>query len=359
MPMRVGIVGAGAIGCYLAASLARAGHEVELVGRQEQADAINASGLLVTMPDGKQERFALHTTTELDGPVDLILLAVKTQDVSDACKAIASRDTSTPVVALQNGVRADRLAGDELGHERVLGGVVMCGVTYTKPGEISVQFAGWLILGEAFGPPQKRTHEIARTLRSALPTYHTHNLERTRWSKLIYNLINGVSAATGLTQPEIIRSPAGLDIVVHIFKEGYLVARASGITLDHGVYGLEPQALRQDPNASLVGLLQASFTALVSAGPEFVARRVLALAGRSRLGALSVRSSTWQSIVRQRPTEIEYLNGEIVQRGKLLGISTPYNARVVEAVHQVERSHSFLPVEELLPESARTRPLSR
>jgi len=347
--MRIGIVGAGAIGCYLAALLSAADHAVELAGRPEQIDAIRRNGLLVTFPDGRQARYPLRVSTDLTEDVDIILLAVKTQDIVAACKTLGDRYARVPVVALQNGVQADRLAAEVVGREHVMGAVVMCGVTYIQTAEISVQFAGWLILGEAFGPPQPRTRHLAHELRKALPTYVARNLERTRWSKLIYNLINGVSAATGLTQPEIMRTSEGLDIVVRTFKEGYRVARGSGITLDHGVYGLEPQALRQDPNASLVGLLQASFTALVSAGPEPLARGVLMLASRSRLGALSVRSSTWQSIVRGRPTEIDYLNGEIVRRGKVLGIATPYNARIVDAVHQVEQTHEFLPIHALVP----------
>jgi 2-dehydropantoate 2-reductase len=76
---------------------------------------------------------------------------------------------------------------------------------------------------------------------------------------------------------------------------------------------------------------------------------VIAAAGRSQLGRLPVRGSTWQSIVRGRPSEVDYLNGEIVRLGQRLGIPTPFNSQIVEVVHAVERSHHFWRIEELLP----------
>jgi hypothetical protein len=138
-------------------------------------------------------------------------------------------------------------------------------------------------------------------------------------------------------------------------KEGATVAHAAGVRLDHGLYGLTPRALRQDPNAALIALLQATMTAMLALLPERAAERVIAAAGRSRLGNLPVRGSTWQSIVRGRPSEIDYLNGEIVRRGRRLGIPTPFNSHIVDVVHEVERSHTFRRVEELLPPGASQR----
>jgi hypothetical protein len=132
-------------------------------------------------------------------------------------------------------------------------------------------------------------------------------------------------------------------------KEGSVVARAAGVRLDHGLYGLTPRALRQDPNAALIALLHATMTAVLAVLPERAAERVITAAGRSRLGGLPVRGSTWQSIVRGRPSEVDYLNGEIVRLGRRLGLPTPFNSHVVDVVHAVERSYTFRRVEELLP----------
>jgi 2-dehydropantoate 2-reductase len=346
--MQIAIIGAGAIGGYLAVRL-RHTHDVLLVGRAEQVEAISREGLALVHPDGTRERLALRAATALHERPDMVLLTVKTQDVEAACRDIAPYVTGVPVVAMQNGVRADELAAGVLGREAVAGAVVMCATSYLRPGEISVQFPGWLIVGEPFGPPRERTREIVQALRAGLPVYLTRHLERTRWSKLIYNLMNGVSAATGLTQPELVRLPAGALVSVRTLREGYRVARAAGVRLDHGFYGLSPRALRQSPQSALVALLQTSLTSLLAVAPEGVSRQVLQAASRSRLNQLAIRGSTWQSIERGRPSEIDYLNGEIVRMGKQLGVPTPYNERIVECVHAAERTHHFATVDDLVP----------
>jgi 2-dehydropantoate 2-reductase len=350
--MRIAIVGAGAVGCFLAARLSSAGHDPLLIGRDEQVAAINRDGLLVRDAHGGERRYRLRAAVALDERPDLALLTVKTQDVAAACQDIKPQVEGVPVVAMQNGVWGDRIAADVLGRDNVLGAVVMCATSYLQPGEISVQFDGWLIAGESFGAVRPRTHQVVAVLRGGLPTYMSRRLLRTRWSKLIYNLMNGLSAATGLPQPELVRRPGGAQLAVRTLQEGYRVARATGARLDHGLYGLSPSALRHDPNASLVALLQSTMTTMLAVAPEAAAERVLAVASRSRLNRIAIRGSTWQSIQRGKPSEIEYLNGEIVRLGRQLGMPTPYNERVVEMVHEAETARVFRSIEDLIPPEA-------
>ena len=367
--MRIVIMGAGAIGCYLAARLSDAGERVTLVGHPEQVAAISAHGLLVrdsrddarNRADGKAavaRRYQLPTVAQLadiEPGTDLVLLAVKTQDVSDACRELRTwRDQNgmapeTPVLALQNGLRADALAAQELGEASVVGGVVMCATTFTQLGEISVQFPGWLIVGEPFGPVRERTRTIVRALNGAVPTFLTGDLRAVRWSKLITNLNNGICAATGLTMPEVARTPTGALLAARVMKEGQRVAKATGAHLDHGLYGLSPRAMRRDGNAALVALLQSGMNSVLAHIPDAAAARVLALAGRGKLGGLPIHGSTWQSLARSKPSEIAYLNGEIARLGAELGVATPCNSRLVALVHEIERGHPFYPLPALEP----------
>jgi 2-dehydropantoate 2-reductase len=194
---------------------------------------------------------------------------------------------------------------------------------------------------------------IAATLGQAFPTYLARHLDRVRWSKLISTLNYGLCAATGLTLPQVARTPAGRLASVRVMREGWLVAHAAGLRLDHGFYGLTPRALRRDRNAALIALLQATMTAVLAHAPERAALALVGAASHSRLGSLPVRSSLWQSVARGKPSEIEYLNGEIVRQGTQLGIPTPYNAHIVALVHDVERSHGFCDVEALQPPGIR------
>lgn len=355
--MRIAIVGAGAIGCFLAARLSQRGHVITLVGREEQAEAMRRDGLLVRDARDEGRRYWFDVASGLaehpgaEHP-ELVLLAVKTQDVASACAAMLPAVAGVPVVALQNGVRADDFAAAVLGKDALLGAVVMCAITYQQPGEISVQFPGWLILGEPYHPVSSRTRAIARVLSAAVPTSVTQDLMRARWTKLIFNLNNGLCAATGLTLPEVLGTPNGRLLAVRVMREGARVARVAGIRLDHGLHGLSPRALAQDRRVAMISVLQSALNTALVGLPERAATRVLALAGRSRLNQIAIRGSTWQSIARGKASEIEYLNGEVVRRGGEVGVPTPYNAHLVHIVHGVERARKFVGIAAMFPPGA-------
>src|SRR2546421_13072718 len=143
--MRVAVLGAGAIGCFLAAHLSEKGHEITLLGRPVQVDAISASGLLLTDPRGGARRYHLHAVRSLSERPDLVLLTVKTQDVAQACHDIRPYVAGGPVVAMQDGIQGDHFAAEVLGREAVVGAVGMCVASYRHPGEGTIQFPGWLI----------------------------------------------------------------------------------------------------------------------------------------------------------------------------------------------------------------------
>jgi 2-dehydropantoate 2-reductase len=350
--MRIAIVGAGAIGCYLGARLARRGHAVLAQGRPEQVAALQTHGrLALRFPDGRVARQPLRATTDLRAEVDFapeaILLTVKTQDVAEACAALASYAPDAPIVALQNGVRADEIAAEVVGRGRIVGGVVMSAIAYLRSGEIEVQFPGWLTLGEPWGRPSTRVRALRAVLNSATPTFITANLAGVRWGKLISNLNNGLCAATGQPLPALAQSRLGRRLSLALMREGAAVARAAGVRLDHGLYGLAPGLLRENPSAGLVALLQGLMPTLLESLPAPLAEQTLALVAKSRLGRLPVRGSTWQSIARGRATEIEYLNGEISRQGRVLGVATPVNDRVTLAVREIATTRAFVTLEAL------------
>lgn len=350
----VAIVGAGAVGGFLAARLSARGRTVTLVARGAQLEAIRAHGLLVREPGGTV-RHSLNAVPVLTERPDLLLLAVKTQDLARACEEIHPLTQGVPVVALQNGVQADHLAAAILGREHLLGAVAMCAVSFLQPGEIEVQFPGWLVLGAPFSPPGRDALFAAGILETAVPTYLTAHLRRVRWTKLIANLNNGLCAATGRSLPEIAGSPSGRRLSLRLMREGCAVAAAAGVRLDHAGYLWTGRALRQGPRTALPALLQTTLTGVVAGLPEPAALRVLAATGRSRLGRMPVRFSTWQSLARGRPTEIAYLNGEIVRTGERMGRATPYNQIIVDAVQRIEQGAPFFPLDELMPLDAAHR----
>jgi 2-dehydropantoate 2-reductase len=350
--MRIAIVGAGAIGCYLGARLAGQGHDILLQGKPEQVEAIRAGGLTVRSLDGHEERAPLRITADLrDEPTfapEAILLTVKTQDVASACAPLADYAPQAPVVTLQNGVRADEIAAQAVGRGRIVGGVVMLAVDYLRPGEILAQFPGWLTLGEPFERGvTARVQTLRAALRDAAPTCVTADLRAARWGKLVSNLNNGICAATGLSLPQLARDPLGRHLSLAVMREGVAVARAQGVRLTRDLAALSPRTLRESPTVALIATLQGLMPDLVGALPTPVAEAVIGLVARTRAGRLPVRGSTWQSIARGRATEINYLNGEISQRGLALGVATPVNDRVTSVVREVADTHAFVNLEAL------------
>ena len=342
--MRIGVVGAGAIGGYLASRLHLAGHDVTVVVRPEYVDALVHDGIRVRL--GRDVAIsAVRVVDRLMDTPDLLLLAVKTQDLAEACEAVLPAASGVTAVTLQNGVRADAIASSILGAEAIVGGIAMCAVTCLQPGIVSVDVPGWFILGQLPHTTNGRVTTAARTLGQVVATFVTVNLAGARWSKLIGNLTNGLSAATGLSLAELARHPVGRQLAIKLMREGHNVARAAGIRLDRHVYGLDLTRA----GTSVLPLLQATVTNLLPSLPEPISASIFSLAGRTSLGRANFRGSTWQSLVRGKTTEIDYLNGEIVRLGGRIGVGTPYNARVLDAVHAAERSKHNLPLTELWP----------
>ncbi len=318
----IAIIGAGAIGSALGALLHRAGHEVTLIARPAQAEAIRRDGLRVegalgefTVPVGAAEA--------LDFRPALALLTVKTQDVLAAVQANRAFLEGMPVVSFQNGVRSDELLAGVLAPQQIVSAVVNIHANYLVPGTVTLLYPGPVVLGRPFGPNDAQTEAIAATLRDAVPTRLSDNIRGVHWLKLIMNLNNAFPALTNATFQQIYADPALRLLAVKTMLEGVRVARRAGIRLES----------LPDTSAVLIRM--------VDWLPLWLAARVAAAKARRLESRWPLLGSTLQSLQRRRPTEIDYLNGEVVRLGRELGVATPLNAVLVEMVHEVERSGRF------------------
>jgi 2-dehydropantoate 2-reductase len=325
---RIAIIGAGAIGSTLGALLHRAGQNVLLIGRPAHVAAIRQDGLQV---DGKMGNFivTIEATERLNFRPDLALLTVKTQDVADALKANFTFLTDVPVVTFQNGVWSDELAASLLSQKQILSAVVLMHVTYLSPGKVTVVYPGKLVLGRPFGPRDGQLEEVAQILNQAVSTRLTDNIQGAHWLKLIVNLNNALPAITNYTMSQVYGNGCLRDLAVGLMREGLCVINRAKIRLE------------SLPNFS-VGL-----TKLMSWMPPGIAGRIAAKKVRRLTTLWPLLGSTLQSVQRGRPSEIDYLNGEIVELGKTYGEATPLNTKIMDLVHQVEHTRQFLSVEEI------------
>lgn len=325
---RIAVIGAGAVGSALGALLHRAGENVVLIARPAHIAAIRQHGLQV---DGDTGNFIapVEATETLNFRPDLALLTVKTQDVVAAVKANQAFLNDVPVVTFQNGIRSDELVAGILPRDQILSAVVLMHVTYLLPCRVTVAYRGKLMLGRPFGPRDSKLKEVAYILNQAVPTLVTNNIQGAHWLKLIINLNNALPAITNFTMSQVYTNTSLRNLAVGLMREGLRVIDRANIRLE--------------------SLLEVSIglTRLINWMPAGIAGRIAAAKVRRLSTVWPLWGSTLQSIQRGRPAEIDYLNGEIMELGKRCGEVTPLNTKMVELVHQVERTGQFLSVEEI------------
>ena len=297
--MKIAVMGAGAVGCYYGALLARAGHDVTLIARPAHVQAIAQAGGLWLHTDAGAECIALRASSQASAVrgAQWVLFCVKSTDTDSAGHAMAAHlDANAVVLSLQNGVdNAERLQA--ILARPVLPSVVYVASTMAAPGQVRHLGRGELVLGA--GPASAA---IASVLRSAaIPTEISDNVTGALWVKLVLNCVyNPLSAITRLPYGAIASCP-GLDVaqvMADVVQECQAVAQARGVALPADIL--------------------ASTLALAQAMPQQF-------------------SSTAQDLARGKRSEIDHLNGFIVRQGAALGIATPVNRLLHTLVRLLEQ----------------------
>ncbi len=282
--MKVAVMGAGAVGCYFGAMLARAGHGVTLIARPQHVEAIRHHGLLLESRTFTG-RVPLQATTDASGVegADVVLFCVKSPDTESAGRAIAPfLKAEAAILSLQNGVdNAERLrAATGL---IAIPAVVYVATEMAGPGHVKHNGRGELIIG-----PSAASAEIARQFsEAAVLTTVSDKVTSELWVKLVTNCAyNALSAVAELSYGPLLKIEGVADVMRAVIGECEAVARALDIPL--------PATLRD------------SIFSLAASMPEQY-------------------SSTAQDLMRGKPTEIDHLNGYVVRKGAALGIPTPAN----------------------------------
>lgn len=321
--MKIGILGAGAIGCYLGGKLIAAGHDVVMVGRL--GDEIRAHGLGLTDYAGTHVELApsrIHYVAEPEAlaGVEAVLLTVKSQATEDAARpldAIVAR--TSPIVSFQNGVsNPRRLRGVLPGHP-ILPGMVPFNVARTAPGRFHNGTSGPLAIEKQGGVEQP----IAEALRGAGFDVELQGaLEPLQWSKLLINLNNAVNALGGLPLYEQIRDRDYRRVMALCVNEGIAAMRANKMKI------------------ARVGRMLPTLAPKVLSLPNAIFLRVASLMVKVDRKA---RSSMLDDLELRRTTEIDYLNGEIVRLADAGGVAVPVNRALIGLVKEAEKARAGSP----------------
>ncbi len=288
--MRIGIMGAGAVGSYFGGKLARSGNDVVMVARGEHYARVKHDGLKVRSIDGDFHLFVKMVPTPADvGECDLILFCVKSYDTVEVAKSMESMvGEGTTVISLQNGVDNEEKLCEVVGMNKVVGGLCYVGARIDRPGEVIHSAAGRVIIGELDGRMTIRLAGLHQLFEEAnIPVVSTPYIALEQWQKLCWNLsFNTISALTLSTVGQILDQPACAQVVKGAIGEAVMVAQARGIDL-----------------------------------PEDYPERVLTENDAYR----DIRTSMLQDAEKGRRLEYEALNGVVMRYGREAGIATPIN----------------------------------
>ena len=324
---KVLFVGAGAIGSYLGAFLARAGHAVTLIDPwAEQVEAIRARGISVTGPhepfQARPSAVHLHEAARLPHDHEIVFVAVKAYDTAWAAQ-VAWRHVAPEgfVVSAQN-CWPDPIVASVVGTERAVGLVMSrIGVALWRPGEVergmeSGRGKGHDVFraGEHDGRITPRVTELAAMLSVIDGAQATDNLWGERWAKLCQNAMgNPVQAVSGLGSGEIATSEVGRSLTIHLAAEGARVGLALGYRIPKFAGAAAEQWADLSARTALDDMLRAG-------------------AG----GGKSWRASMAQDVTKRRLTEIDFMNGHVAACGRDRGVATPVSDAIVALVHEVE-----------------------
>ncbi len=303
----VAVMGAGAVGCYFGAMLARAGAKVRLIGRPALVDAVARDGNCVLesavfggavrgrrngRPGGRQPR------------AGLVLFCVKSPDTDATARAIAPHLAPEAVVlGLQNGVDNFERLRTHIANA-VVPAVVYVAAEIRAPGVVRHNGRGDLVIGDPDAPRAEGVlvARLAACLADAnIPTRVSDNIVGELWGKLIMNCAyNAISALGRCRYGPMMALPQVREVMSEAVREIMALAAAKGV-----------QVAMDDPVATVLGFAD------------------------SMPGAIS---STAQDLARGRPTEIDHLNGYVVRESEARGLRAPVNQTLHALVKLLEQA---------------------
>lgn len=303
--MHILIVGPGAMGCLFAARLKQAGFTVTLLDYiRERAEAINKQGIMVEGVTGEYTVRVPVVTEALPSYPDFVLICVKAYKTKPASQTIEPWIRSdAAVITLQNGVGNLEILKNFFGNERVYGGVTAEGATLLGWGRIRHAGHGDTVMGPKSNSSSSLEKIVAAFRKAGFSARSADNVDDLIWGKLIINV--GINALTAILRLKNGRLPelAGTRwIMEEAVREATAVAKAKGIHLPY------TNALN----------------------------RVMEVC-RNTAGNIA---SMLQDVLNEKITEVDFINGAIVQEGEKLGIPTPVNQTLVSLVKTIQETYS-------------------
>jgi 2-dehydropantoate 2-reductase len=316
--VRITIIGAGAIGGVTGAYMARAGADVTLVDQaEEHVDAIRRDGLHIEGIDNFTVHLPALLPSEVRGPLDLAIIAVKTQHTASALDLIQPHLTADSVVMpLQNGISGIWIA-ERVGQARTVLTSITTNNFSTRPGHLTYNQKGSVYVGESDGHKTSRVDSIVKLLRHAYDARASENVWGWIWSKMVAGSITFTTALVDAPMGAVLtKSDRHRRMFARIGSETAAVARAGGVRLEPGADMQPSNLLPGTDEATMLGEID-----------------------RYAQHFMNVYSGVWRDIaVHRRRTEAETLIGPVIDEGARLGLPMPLNRAMKQLLAEVEHA---------------------
>ncbi len=230
--MKIGVIGAGAVGLFFGSLLQRSGQDMHYLLRSD-FDTINKNGLTVYSVNGDfhLDKLNVYRNAEDIGTVDLVLIALKTVSnkyMIDLVRPLVGPDTL--IVTLQNGIGNEEILAEAFGSDNILGGVTYLGATRKEAGSVYHTNSGKIDLGNFTGSSSDRCHQLATMFSAAgIPCKVINDLIRKRWEKLCWNIpFNGLGALLNQDTAQLLTDNGIKDLIRTLIMEICAGANAQG-----------------------------------------------------------------------------------------------------------------------------------
>ncbi|MDA3881447.1 MAG: ketopantoate reductase family protein [Prolixibacteraceae bacterium] len=319
--MKILVIGAGAIGTVTAGILSSKKFDVEIVCNNEQkASAINRQGLHYRIRKRKYNSRikAFSSIVSTSGNYNYVLLATKSFDMIEPARQVL--DKLTPdglIVSMQDGFCEEELSG-VAGSNRIVGGMIGWGATLNPDCSSTMSSGGDIIIGMLDGSDDPRLDNLQYLLGHISSTKVVGNINEHIFSKLIINsCVTTLGAISGLNIGSLITNTNLRNIFLKVIEEAIEIANALKIEIPEYSGRINYYELVQ--GKSLYHRIR-----------KHLSIRIFGIKYRN------VKSSALQSLERGEQTEIDYLNGFLLQKAKETGIEIPVNKQLVKMVHEIE-----------------------
>jgi len=305
--MKIAVVGPGALGCLVAGFLKlKTEDNIWLLDNSpERAKRIAEDGICIEGVSGNHTvKVDVTADTKNIGPVDLVIICVKSYSTEDACKDIKDLVAeNTSVLTLQNGIGNVQILNDYFGVDKVIAGVTNHGSTLLGVGHIRHAGKGDTVIGKSDGKLSRELKDVVAVFTKAgFPAKVSKDIDSVIWSKLIINVgINALTAITRLNNGKIVVYEEARELLRSAVQEATRVVKRKRIKLSY-----------DDPIQKVESVAKATSQNV---------------------------SSMLQDVLSKNRTEIDFINGAIVRHGKAIGIPTPVNEILTRLVKTIEKSY--------------------